>query len=141
MSTDPWAGTPFEGAEIIHSYTRADMIRDGELVELPEGICREAGFRFPVGVTRSVWESCIHWPEDEAVGQDEAGRMWDVLWMARNAGLRARDASRVEYQLHVVPRGAEPRDDGMPPLVTLVLHIGPGDTPEPVITIMQPGED
>lgn len=136
MTDDFWAG-----AEVIHTYSRAQAIGDGELVELPEAVCREAGFRFPVAVTRSVWESCIHWPESEAGLQDEAGRMWDVLWMARNAGLRARDASRVEYQLHVVPRGEDARDEGMPPLVTLVLHIGPGDTAEPVITIMQPGED
>lgn len=127
--------------EPIHVYTRAQAVEDGELVELPEAVCREAGFRFPVCVTRTVWESCIAWPEDEAGMQDQAGRMWDVLWMARNAGLRARDASRVEYQLHVVPRGEDARDDHMPPLVTLVLHIGPGDTAEPVITIMQPGED
>jgi hypothetical protein len=139
--TDPWAGTPFEGAEVIYAYTRADALRDGELVELPEAICREAGFRYPVAVTRTVWESCIHWPESEAGLQDESGRMWDVLWMARNAGLRARQADRVEYQLHVVPRGADASDDGPPPLVTLVLHIGPGDTAEPVITIMLPGED
>lgn len=126
---------------VIHSYSRAQAIGDGALVELPEAVCREAGFRFPVCVTRSVWEACIAWPEDEAGLQDEAGRMWDVLWMGRNAGLRARDADRVEFQLHVVPRGEDARDDGLPPLVTLVLHIGPGDTPEPVITIMQPGED
>jgi hypothetical protein len=139
--TDPWRGTPFEGAEVISSYTRADALRDGELVELPEAICQEAGFRFPVAVTRSVWESCIHWPESESGTQMESGRMWDVLFMGSMAGRRAREASRVEYQLHVVPRGEDARDEGPPPLVTLVLHIGPGDTWEPVITIMQPGED
>jgi hypothetical protein len=139
--TDPWAGTPFEGAEVIHVYTRAQAIADGELVELPEPICREAGFRYPVAVTRSVWEECIHWPETESGLQMESGRMWDVLWMARCAGLSARQADRVTYQLHVVPRGADASDDGPPPLVTLVLHIGPGDTAEPVITIMKPGED
>lgn len=139
--TDPWAGTPFEGAEVIDVYSRAQALADGELVELPEAVCQEAGFRFPVAVTRSVWESCIHWPESETGMQDEAGRLWDVLWMARCAGLSARASDRTEFQLHVVPRGGDASDDGLPPLVTLVLHIGPGDTAEPVITIMQPGED
>lgn len=131
----------WDDAEVIHAYTRAQAIADGELVELPEAVCREAGFRFPVAATRTVWESCIHWPETETGLQDESGRLWDVLWMARCAGLRVRDASRVEFQLHVVPRGGDASDDEMPPLVTLVLHIGPGDTPDPVITIMLPGED
>lgn len=131
----------WDGAEIIHTYSRRQAIEDGTLVELPETVCREAGFRWPVVVTRTVWEQCIHWPEDEQGLQDTQGRMWDVLWMARNAGLRAPNTSRVEYRLHVVPRGEDAKDEGLPPLVTLVLHIGPGDTPEPVITIMFPGED
>ena len=136
MPDDFWAD-----AEVIHTHSRAQAIDDGTLVELPEADCREAGFRFPVCVTSSVWESCIHWPADEEGLQDEAGRLWDVLWMARNAGLRARDTDRVQFQLHVVPRGGDASDNEMPPLVTLVMHIGPGDTPDPVITIMQPGED
>jgi hypothetical protein len=138
---DPWRGTPFEGAEVIHTYSRAQALEDGVLVALPEPICREAGFRHPIAVTQRVWEECIHWPETETGMQDEAGRMWDVLFMARLAAGKARDTDRVTYQLHVVPRGEDARDEGPPPLVTLVLHIGPGDTPEPVITIMFPGED
>lgn len=126
---------------VIHSYSRADALRDGELVELPEAVCREAGFTVPVAATRTVWESYIHWPDTESGLQMESGRLWDVLWMARNAGLRSRNTDRIEYQLHVVPRGEDASDDHMPPLVTLVLHIGPGDQGEPVITIMQPGED
>jgi hypothetical protein len=131
----------FDWGPIIHSYTRADALRDGELVALPEAICREAGLMVPVAVTRRVWEECIHWPEDERGMQDETGRMWDVLFMGSMAARAKRGTDRVTYQLHVVPRGEDAKDEGMPPMVTLVLHIGPGDNAEPVITVMFPGED
>ncbi len=48
------------------------------------------------------------------------------------------DANRVPFALHRVPRegrGHQAR------IVTLHMHIGPGDDAEPVITIMQPTED
>ena len=73
--------------------------------------------------------------------QDEAGRLWDILWMLRFA-LRAaktdnRDTSNLQYQLHV----RNTNDEGDPPLVTLKAVCGPGDDAEPVITIMLPHED
>lgn len=128
---------------VIHSYTRAQALADGALVAVDPSIAEEAGFVVPVALTARVHDECVAWSDDEAVYQDEAGRLWDVLWMARMAigGAKGQTNDRLTYQLRVVPRrGAEPRDV-TPPLVDLVLHIGPGDEGEPVITIMAPGED
>lgn len=69
-------------------------------------------------------------------GQDETGRLWDILWVFRMQARRV-DGDLLVFRLHI-------RNDnlpGNPPLVTLKAVIGPGDTPEPVITIMLPEED
>jgi type I site-specific restriction endonuclease len=39
--------------EPIHSYTRADAFADGYLVDVTD-TAREAGFRFPVALTRAA---------------------------------------------------------------------------------------
>ena len=134
---------------VISSYTRADALSDGMLVDVSE-MAREAGFRIPVAVTTSVWEECIYWPEDEAngYGQSTDGRLWDVLFMAHCEIAQARGNEQdLEYKLNVIPRGTKPENTGAiddftgAELRTLKINIGPGDNAEPVITIMQPNED
>jgi hypothetical protein len=70
----------FEEADLIHSYTRADALRDGVLVDV-SATAREAGLRHPVALTRAAWERCVTVPPG-VLCQDEAGRLWDVLWRA-----------------------------------------------------------
>lgn len=127
----------FDTADVIYTYTRAQAIGDGVLIDVTER-AKEAGFRIPVVLTERAWAECVEWPETEAAIQDESGRLWDVVFMAsvaaRTAARRATD--RVTFQLGVVPRGGR-----LPGLTRLVLHIGPGDKGEPVATIMFPGED
>ncbi|UNU01218.1 MULTISPECIES: DUF6573 family protein [Xanthomonas translucens group] len=131
----------FTASDIIHSHTRANLLEDGDLVDVT-ALAREAGFRVPVAVTRAVWADCVAWsPEDtkrKHVPQDETGRLWDVLYMARTFATRNGEGNRAPFALHRVPRegrGHQAR------IVTLHMHIGPGDAGEPVITIMQPAED
>lgn len=140
MTTDFWAD-----AEIIHAYTRAQALADGELVDAGPA-AREAGFIWPVAMTRSVWVDCVQWDEGDrerkpGAGQDEAGRLWDVLSMARFAIKRTRPGEggqRLEFEVLRVPRTGR----GLrPQLVHLVLVCGPGDDAEPVVTIMTAGED
>ena len=67
--------------DVIYAYTRAQALADGVLVDVSE-TAREAGFRWPVAMTRAGWENCVAWTEDDSrhqVLQDEAGRLWDVL--------------------------------------------------------------
>jgi hypothetical protein len=122
--------------EVIHSYSRAQAIEDGVLIDVSEA-AREAGFKFPVAVTQGVWARCVEVPEG-LVDQDESGRLWDVLWMLRHGIVRsnAADASdRIQFCLYVKESEDRPR------LVTLWSVCGPGDEGEPVITVMLPDED
>ena len=66
----------FENADLIHRYSRADALRDGVFVDV-SATAREAGIRFPVALTRAVWERCVSVPPG-VLCQDEAGRLWDV---------------------------------------------------------------
>jgi hypothetical protein len=68
----------FENADLIHRYSRADAIRDGVLFDV-SATAREAGIRFPVALTRAVWERCVFVPPG-VLFQDEAGRLWEVCW-------------------------------------------------------------
>ncbi|WP_343120795.1 DUF6573 family protein, partial [Xanthomonas phaseoli] len=47
MSTSP---------DLIHAYTRADMLEDGELIDVTE-VGQEAGFTVPVALTLSTTTS------------------------------------------------------------------------------------
>jgi hypothetical protein len=71
------------------------------------------------------------------VGQDEAGRLWDVLYMLRCAIGRSDGGAEVRFTVHVRNDNRE----GMPPLVRLKALCGPGDQGEPVVTVMLPEED
>tara|TARA_B100000678_G_scaffold291172_1_gene306654 strand:- start:2414 stop:2809 length:396 start_codon:yes stop_codon:yes gene_type:complete len=130
----------FEATDLIHSYTRSDAIADGGLIEVSED-AKEAGFKVPVALTTAAWHELVAW--DQAARphgplQDEAGRLWDVLSLAIHAARKERDSNQVEYTVRVM----EPLENG-PRVVPkrAVMHIGPGDNLEPVITIMLPGED
>ncbi|MBL8297797.1 MAG: hypothetical protein JNN30_05545 [Rhodanobacteraceae bacterium] len=127
----------FTAADVIHAYTRADAIRDGALIDVTEKAA-QAGFRVPVCLTARVWAECVAWPETEPAIQDESGRLWDLVFVAAVAARKAarRDTHRVVFQLGVVPRGHR-----VPGLVRLVLHVGPGDRGEAVVTILAPDED
>jgi hypothetical protein len=151
FALDVPAGTSLEDlfGPVIHAYTRAQAIEDGSLIDVTD-TAREAGFRWPVALTASAWVECVAWSEqDEArkpeyTGQSEAGRLWDVLWMAftaiRAAKREAGSSSdhRLAFTFLRIPtagRGLRPR--------RTVLHLvtGPGDSGEPVVTIMCPDED
>jgi hypothetical protein len=124
----------FDHVEVISCYTRADALADGVLVDVSE-TAREAGFRIPVAITAAVWGDCVEWtPEDNTHGryQDQAGRLWDVLWMARLAASSHPDSSRLAYEIVRVRRAGS---SSRPATVSLILDCGPGDDASPVMTI------
>lgn len=124
--------------EPIHTYSRAQAIEDGLLVDVSE-TAREAGFSIPVALTIGVMEDCVDCDAVDNRRQtfQDKGRLWDVLWMSAQAARRG-SGERIAFQLYRVPRGGR----GIRPrLTTLQMTIGPGDAGEPVITIMLPGED
>ncbi len=124
---------------IIFSYTRADAIGDGVLVDLgamPEtaSVVREAGFRLPIAMTAAAYESLIGTGELPP-GQSVSGRLWDVLMVLRSMIRRLPDgADRVDFSVSVWD-GTSLGD------VVCWCHCGPGDEGEPVLTLMLKGED
>jgi len=137
--TNP-AGGFWDDVPIIHSYTRAEALADGALIDVTE-TAKEAGFSVPVAVTSAVWADCIKWTDADSerqTHQDEAGRLWDVVFMTMWAAKRAPRGDTVAVELYRVPRGGTGKQAR---LVRLVAKIGPGDKGEPVLTIMQPDED
>ena len=67
----------FEDFELIHSYTRMQAIEDGVLIDVSE-MAKEAGFKFSVAITNTVWTDLIV-PNEEVNGQSIEGRLWDTL--------------------------------------------------------------
>ena len=122
--------------EPIHVYSRAQAFEDGVLIDVSK-IAKEAGFRIPVALTHAVWADCVVWVEEEEKAiQDEVGRLWDVVFMSALAAQRANQEGSAQVLLMRVPRGGV-----RPQVVKLNMVVGAGDTQDPVITIMQQGED
>jgi len=123
-------------SEIVYAYTRAQAVADGVQVEVTK-TAKEAGIKFPLFLTRTVWDAYVTVPPD-VTGQDEAGRLWDIVWMTRFAILRAKpgqDRTPVALYVRNNHRAAK--------LVKLIASCGPLDIddPQPAITVMMPDED
>jgi hypothetical protein len=128
----------FDGADIIFSYTRAEAINDGVLVDVTE-TAREAGFKIPVALSAGLWADAVAWDEANGALQDEAGRLWDVIWMSYlrvHAGGKGR--SRVEVEVLRIPNLPDAREATV---LQFLMDVGPGDEGEPVITLMRPEDD
>src|SRR4029079_14108943 len=90
--------SPF--GEIIYSYSRAQAIADGVQVEVTK-TAQEAGIRFPVFLTRTLYDAYGTLPPN-VTDQDEAGRLWDIVWMLRFAIQRTRSGvERLPFALYV----------------------------------------
>ncbi len=125
----------FEEADLIHRYTRADALRDGVLIDV-SATAQEAGIRWPVALTSAAWERCVTVPPG-VLYQDEAGRLWDVLWMLRLAIGRSDGGRVVPFALHV----RNDNKERTPPLVRLKAVAGPDDDGAPCLTVRTPDED
>ncbi|HEY5298681.1 MAG TPA: DUF6573 family protein [Verrucomicrobiae bacterium] len=122
--------------EVIYAYTRKQAVTDGEQVDVSK-TAQEAGIRFPVFITRTAFDAYVTVPPNVS-GQDEAGRLWDVVWMLRFAIRKAAQGhSRLPFALYVR------NDNRAPRLVKLIATCGALDIddPQPAITIMLPDED
>lgn len=125
--------------EVIFSYSRKQAIEDGVLVDLtewatsgPDGML--GGFKVPVAVTAAVWADIQAIPASKS-WQDVRGRAHDLLVMAAFAGRARGDRDVVTFQVLMDVAGTRTRKQ----TYKMLLH--PGDECEPVVTIMQPGED
>ena len=118
--------------EPISIYTRAQAIEDGVLIDVSV-TAREAGFKFPVAVTRTVWDGYVVPDSRARYYQDEMGRLWDILsvlrFYVRHSG------SEIHFPVTMIMKARQRRN------IVFKALCGPGDDAEPVITIMMPNED
>ena len=156
--------SPFEDMEVISSYSRAQAIEDGVLVDV-SALAREAGLKYDVAVSSGVFAVLAPWAwangsQDDVsepaegqplygLGQSFNGRAWDLLTVLLYEIRRGQGGDRVDFAplflLHKRP-GFEhippPRDGWGPAPIKMYAVCGPGDNAEPVITVMLfPGED
>ena len=116
------------------SYSRRDALADGVLIDVTD-TAREAGFRVPVALTAAAHAAAVEIPPG-VTGQDEVGRLWDVLTMLRHSARgRAGEGSTVFFDVLVLNCGGVPRP------VRLKAVCGPDDDLSPCVTVMLPGED
>ncbi len=146
---------------VIYAYTRKQAVADGVQVDVTK-TAQEAGLqfalannrfwgthlvglgkpiKFPMFLTRAVWEAYVALPAGgsaQAPGQDEAGRLWDVVWMTRFGILRRPPGcTRIPVAMYVR------NDNRAARLVKLIATCSAldMDDPQPAITVMMPDED
>jgi len=131
--TLPESEDPFFGP-VIYSYTRAQALADGVLVDVSE-TAKEAGFKLPVAITDALHCRLTPSKADASLGQDYAGRLWDVLWLAAFT-IKLADHGADTVIFTVSQQEAEAKS-GQPQNIDLRLRAvcGPEDEGEPVITI------
>ncbi len=128
---DPWG-------EIIYSYTRAQAIEDGVLVDLSAiapDVARQH-YKYPVACTSAVWDIIQRAVENKKHANDYKGVIHDILWMSRGGGVRWRSPDDTTVLFDVIITGAGPKR-----IHRFKMVVGPGDKGEPVLTILLPGED
>lgn len=97
--------------DVVFSYSRRQAIADGVLHDVSV-VAQEAGFRYPVALTAAAWADCVAWQaRGDGSGQSEAGRLWDVLTMARLAVKRTGGQT-----LHFTPCLSSPSGGARPNL-------------------------
>lgn len=128
--------------EVISSYSRADAIEDGQLIEVDPKICKEAGIILPICVTASLWNFIN--PEDieKMPGQSIDGRIWDLLWMFTRKARANRENDRIVFSvIFQMRREINVKMYIQSEIVTVIAVCGPDDRGEPVLTLMLPEDD
>lgn len=114
--------------EVIYSYTRAQAIADGVLVDLSKIEVTRQHWKHHLACTSTVWAIIEKALQTE--GQDVNWIVHDISTMAKLAIRNAREVEQVFFKVIIAGQ-----------TYTFKLHIGPGDAGEPVLTLMLPNED
>jgi len=126
----------WKDADIVSTYTRAQAIEDGVLVDLMqnelEAVCRQH-FKYPIACTITVFQIMQKAVENPRYCNDYASILHDMLWMSRTVSRWVDEQTR-NFRIIIQGAGRQRYYD-----FKIVCH--PGDQGEPVLTIMLPGED
>lgn len=124
--------------EVIHTYSRAQAIEDGVLIDANFGDLAEVSrqhFKYPIAMTSAVFGIIEDAVNDPRWANDWKGVWHDICWMSHKAVIqRSEDSSTVLFK--VVIRGA-----GRKELYTFKMVCGPNDDASPCLTLMLPEED
>lgn len=122
--------------DIIFSYSRETAIAEGVLINVSE-LAREAGFTLPTAVSDSLYHGYLTPPLELAKeGLSVEGRLWDTLSVLRYAIKAASSTDRLSFTVLFAQA-----PDAEPEPVDLLAVCGPGDSGEPVLTIMTPSDE
>ena len=114
--------------ETIYSYSRSQAIEDGVLVDLSQADSIRQHWKHPFACTSAVW--AIIEEAQEKPGQDVSGICHDISTMAKHAIRSTRESEQIFFSVIITGKKH-----------AMKLHIGPGDTAAPVLTLMLPYED
>jgi len=112
----------FEKKDLIHKYTRAQAIQDGELINVTDA-AKLCGFAFPVAVTRALWNGSIDVPGNPVATDERLIGL--LLFLHRTIAVSEGETDRIHFESH----GAK-----------VVAVCGPGDQGEAVMTIGLPAD-
>ena len=124
-----------DDSDLIYSYSRAQAIEDGVLIDVTAK-AQEAGFKIHTVVTDNLFHTYIEPPAGlKGEGQSISGRLHDLFALLRTAilGQSATDYLELDVLFLMAPARRE--------RVRIIAVVGPGDHGEPVMTIMLPGDD
>ena len=129
VEVGPWAGF-----EIISMYSRSQAIADGVLIDVTT-YARSLGITLPVAITATLWGYVEADATAEEAGETTASRLGDLLQMLK-VGIRgmADDSDILMFDVQFTRCGKLQ-------VVNVKSVCGPGDSAEPVITLMLPDED
>ncbi|WP_243312301.1 DUF6573 family protein [Fundidesulfovibrio agrisoli] len=123
---------PFSDSPIIFSYTRADALVDGVLIDLSP-VAQTYGFKLPFAISDALYHGYVMPPEGlSGEGQSLEGRLHDLLTLAMVAARKSLGEDRVYFDIAFLMR------PGKLEKVRVVLHVGPGDSGEAVLTLCLP---
>lgn len=114
--------------DVIYSYSRKQAIEDGVLVDLSQfEVCRQH-FKFHLACTDTVWNEISSVVQSDST-KDYEGILHDICTMAKIAIRSGKGTNQILFQCIVGHAHKQYK-----------LHIGPGDTATPVLTLMKPNE-
>lgn len=129
----------FETCEVIHSYTRAEAIEDGVLVDLSSrfpDVCRQL-YRSPsVACTAAVWGILEQAANNPKHCNEMDALVWDLLFMSFRGVVKRIDPT--SHFFEVIISGTARGGDKY---YTFKAVCGPNDDGSPCITISLPEED
>jgi hypothetical protein len=123
---------PFEDAEVIHAYSRAEAIEDGVLIDVSKQAA-EVGITLHTAVTPGVWAELIGNPMWEGWGtEDERLRR---LLSDSCSELERLGKDVAFFSIRMTDMGAIIKE------IEIRAQRGPGDDLKPVLTVMLGHED